>query len=115
MLFPEEKWMMIRKIGTRALRMIRVPVILLSFALLASRTMEANQESAIKAWVATHSTSLPSTLQELAAYPSAYRSPIFTALSATTQSQIAQAQLQSFLNSRPVLTTAQSAFVAMLQ
>jgi len=63
------------------------------------------------AWAANHTASLPSTLEELAAYPEAYRLQIFKALPAAEKSRLWRVQMQRFVADRPNLTAEQRAFV----
>jgi len=80
----------------------------LVFALVADRSPVGVRAAA---WAATHTSSLPQTLDDLAAYPPDYRREIFKALPAETQSALWRTQLRQFAADRPNLTTGQREFV----
>ncbi len=63
-------------------------------------------------WAAAHSSSAPTTLEALAAYPAEYRQAIFRTLPVTEQSRLWRAQLQRVLDTEPNLNDEQRAFLA---
>ena len=65
------------------------------------------------AWAQSHEGALPSTLEELAAFPADYRQAIFAALPVTEQSRLWHVQLQQVLDTEP-LTADQRTYVVNL-
>jgi hypothetical protein len=85
-----------------------VLVIMLGVTLIADRRPIGERATA---WAASHASTLPSTLEELAGYPREYRREILKALPAATKSDLWRTQLRKFAADRPNLTAAQRSFV----
>jgi hypothetical protein len=79
------------------------------FALTADRSPIGDRATA---WAVGHSSSLPQTLEELAAYPPVYRREIVKALPPETKSALWRAQLRRFVADRPNLTVGQREFMS---
>jgi hypothetical protein len=78
-------------------------------------SMEARPEEELaKEWVSSHADRLPKSLEELAAYPDAYRLESFKHLTEQEKSQLWREQTRRFLRDEQALTSQQVRFVHRL-
>lgn len=104
---------------SRALRASCYAVILVALVFGAAEVFitgpdNASAVSRADAWVSLHAAALPTTLEEIAAYPQEYREAIRKALTPKQRSHLWREQLQGFLDTEPGLTAEQRAYVLEL-
>jgi hypothetical protein len=97
-------------ISSRRGRSVAAVLILAIFGVGAVNLDHRTVRQRAAAWAQAHANALPSTLEDIAAYPAEYRQAIFEALPAAEKSRLWQIQLQHVLDTER-LTADQRAFV----
>jgi hypothetical protein len=104
-----------KRLAIRALYIVLVGALVLGVAeAFIETTDHRTPTERAEAWVVAHTRSLPSTLEEIAAFPLEYREAIREALPPGTRSELWKAQFQRFLDTAPDLSEEQRAYVQSL-
>lgn len=96
--------------STRRVRGVVAALVLIAAAVAAVNLDHRTPRQRAQAWADRHA--VPSTLEELAAYPASYRQALFNALPPAEQSRLWRQQLQRVLDTEADLTVEQRAFVS---
>ncbi|HEX4495553.1 MAG TPA: bacteriocin fulvocin C-related protein [Thermoanaerobaculia bacterium] len=91
----------------RKLMQALVIVPLLFFALALPMVAQDNSCTQLQAWLHSNQASLPSTYDQLLAYPLAYRPTVFDALSPKIKAQILVAHFQKYVDEHPGISSGQ--------